>query len=86
MKTYTIRPLTFHPVNPGINPDYERWTAYSIIGKFRIEREGKEWAWATPDGNWLVCKDLSQGIRLANESLVMTLETDTLSGVADGTS
>jgi hypothetical protein len=84
VKTYTIRPLTFHPVNPGINPDYERWTAHSILGKFRIEREGKEWAWLAPGRDWAVCKDLRQGILLANESLMMTLESDTLSEVPDG--
>lgn len=84
MKTYTIRSLHFHPIEPTY-PEYERWTARSIAGKFRIEREGKEWAWQPPGGNWSTCKNLAQGTALANEALTTMLEADTLSTVNDGT-
>jgi hypothetical protein len=84
VKTYTIRTLHFHHIET-LQSDYERWTAHSIAGKFRIEREGKEWAWLAPGKEWATCKNLAQGTALANEALTTILEADTLSTVNDGT-
>lgn len=86
MKTYTINPLQFHPVNPGLDPDYELWSAQTIIGKYKIERECKEWHILDPINKvWLTVKDLKQGIERANNLFHAALERDTLSELDNDT-